>query len=187
MRVSALRSVVSCILATTRTAVALTPPIPVPPPLADKINVDVLAALADPSQPESGIAYFDQYIDHDNPDFGTFSQTYWYNASFWKGPGSPVILFTPGEIAAAGYGGYLTDAAITGLIAKEVGGAVVLVEHRYWGNSTPYVEQSTKALQFLTLDQSVADFVHFAKTAKLPFDANGTSNADNAVRISLHP
>lgn len=141
-----------------------------------------MAALADPTQSETGIAYFDQYIDHDNPDLGTFSQTYWYNATFWKGPGSPVILFTPGEIAATGYTGYLTDQAITGLIAKEVGGAVVLVEHRYWGNSTPYVEQSTKALQFLNLDQAVADFVHFARTAKLPFDTNGTSNAENAVR-----
>lgn len=181
MKVSVLQSVFSCVL-TIGTAVALTPPVPIPPP--DKLEENVFAALADSSQSETGIAYFEQYIDHDNPDFGTFSQTYWYNATFWKGPGSPVILFTPGEIAATGYTGYLTDATITGLIAKEVGGAVVLVEHRYWGNSTPYEEQSTKALQFLNLDQSVADFVHFARTAKLPFDKNGSSNAESAVRIS---
>ncbi|RYP15867.1 hypothetical protein DL766_009291 [Monosporascus sp. MC13-8B] len=160
---------------------ALTPPPPLPPP--DEVDENVTAALADVSQPETGIAYFEQYIDHENPGFGTFSQTYWYNATYWKGPGSPIILFTPGEVAAAGYTGYLTDAAITGLIAKEVGGAVLLVEHRYWGNSTPYVEQTTKNLRFLNLDQSVADFVHFARTAKLPFDQNGTSNAENAPWI----
>ena len=57
----------------------------------------MLAALADPSQSSvSGIAHFEQYIDHDNPDFGTFSQRYWYNATHWKGPGSPVVIFTPG-------------------------------------------------------------------------------------------
>ncbi|KAI0095404.1 peptidase S28 [Daldinia grandis] len=155
----------------------LTPPIPYPP--SDNVSEDILAALADPGQSATGIAYFEQYIDHNNPDFGVFNQTYWYNATFWKGPGSPVILFTPGEVAATGYMSYMTDQALTGLIAKEVGGAVVLVEHRYWGNSTPYEIQTTKNLQFLNLDQSVADFVRFARTVKLPFDADGTSNTSN--------
>ncbi|KAI0179393.1 peptidase S28 [Hypoxylon sp. FL1284] len=159
----------------------LTPPAPYPPP--EEFGDDALAALIDPAQAATGIAYFDQYIDHDNPEFGTFSQTYWYNATFWAGPGSPIIIFTPGEISAAGYGGYLTDQFITGMIAKEVGGAVVMVEHRYWGNSTPFDVQSTKNLQFLNLDQSVADFVHFARTAKLPFDANGTSNVPDSPWI----
>ncbi|KAI2775982.1 serine carboxypeptidase S28-domain-containing protein [Daldinia loculata] len=160
---------------------SLTPPIPYPP--SDNVSEDILAALADPGQSATGIAYFEQYIDHNNPDFGVFNQTYWYNATFWKGPGSPVILFTPGEVAATGYVSYMTDQALTGLIAKEVGGAVILVEHRYWGNSTPYEIQTTKNLQFLNLDQSVADFVHFAQTVKLPFDADDTSNASNAPWI----
>ncbi|KAI1466238.1 peptidase S28 [Daldinia caldariorum] len=160
---------------------ALTPPIPYPP--SDSVSDDVLAALADPAQNVTGIAYFEQYIDHSNPDFGVFNQTYWYNATFWGGPGSPVILFTPGEVAATRYMSYLTDQTLAGLIAKEVGGAIVLVEHRYWGNSTPYEIQTTKNLQFLNLDQSVADFVRFAQTAKLPFDIDGTSNAPNSPWI----
>ncbi|KAI1767147.1 peptidase S28 [Hypoxylon sp. FL1150] len=159
----------------------LTPPAPFPPP--EEFSDDALAALVDPAQSDTGIAYFDQYIDHGNPDFGTFNQTYWYNATFWEGPGSPIIIFTPGEISAAGYGAYLTDQYITGLIAKEVGGAVVMVEHRYWGNSTPFDVQSTKNLQFLDLDQSIADFVHFARTAKLPFDESGASNAPDSPWI----
>ncbi|KAI1474707.1 peptidase S28 [Daldinia eschscholtzii] len=160
---------------------ALTPPIPYPP--FDSVSDDVLAALADPAQPATGIAYFEQYTDHSNPDFGVFNQTYWYNATFWNGPGSPIILFTPGEVAATGYMSYLTDQTLAGLIAKEVGGAVVLVEHRYWGNSTPFETQTTKNLRFLNLDQSVADFVHFAQTAKLPFDTEGTSNASDSPWI----
>ena len=185
MRCSSLRSIF-CSVIGIEAVLALTPPRPIPPP--DEVDQVVLAALADPSQSSvSGIAHFEQYIDHDNPDFGTFSQRYWYNATHWKGPGSPVVIFTPGEVAATGYEGYLTESAITGMIAKEVGAAVLLVEHRYWGTSTPYTEQTTKALQFHNLDQAVADFVRFARTVKLPFDKNGTSNAPDAVRAHPSP
>ncbi|KAI2625035.1 peptidase S28 [Hypoxylon sp. NC1633] len=177
MRSSVVQRVFSSFLCL-RAVLGLTSPAPYPPP--DEVDDGALAALADPAQPATGIAYFEQNIDHGNPDFGTFNQTYWYNTTFWKGPGSPIVVFTPGEVAATGYLSFLSDQAITGLIAKEVGGAVVMVEHRYWGNSTPYEIQSTKNLQFLNLDQSVADFVNFARTVKLPFDANGTSNAPQA-------
>ncbi|KAI1336692.1 putative serine peptidase [Xylariaceae sp. FL0016] len=153
----------------------LTPPRPLPP--TEEVNQDVLDAIADPDQPAFGISHFEQYIDHKNPQLGKFNQTFWYNTTFYRGPGSPIILFTPGEEAAVLYLSYLSDATLTGLIAKEVGGAVVLVEHRYWGNSTPFEVQSTKNLQFLTLDQSVTDFTHFARTAKLPFDTQGDANA----------
>lgn len=37
-------------------------------------------------------AYFDQLLDHDNPDLGTFPQLYYYSAEWWGGPGFPVIL-----------------------------------------------------------------------------------------------
>jgi len=39
-----------------------------------------------------------------------------------------VVFFTPGEIAAGGYGAYLTNVTITGLYAQEIKGAVVMVE-----------------------------------------------------------
>lgn len=71
---------------------------------------------------------FMQPIDHSNPSLGTFPIRYWYNATYWKGPGSPIVLMTPGELPADGYTGYLTDRTMPGLIAKAVGGAVVLVE-----------------------------------------------------------
>lgn len=79
---------------------------------------------------------FEQFIDHDNPSFGTFKQRYWVNTEFWKGPGSTVILFNPGEVPAIGTNGdftfYLTNLALTGQYAEAVGGAVIVVEHRYW-------------------------------------------------------
>ncbi|KAL1968061.1 hypothetical protein VTN77DRAFT_2191 [Rasamsonia byssochlamydoides] len=130
--------------------------------------------------PTTASATFVQLIDHTHPELGTFSQRYWWNAEYWKGPGSPVVLFTPGEIDASGYVGYLTNETITGLFAQEIGGAVILLEHRYYGESSPYDSLTTKNLQYLTLEQAIADLTYFAKTVKLPFDPNGTSNADKA-------
>jgi hypothetical protein len=34
-----------------------------------------------------GNATFEQYIDHSNPDLGTFKQFYYYDTTFWQGPG----------------------------------------------------------------------------------------------------
>jgi hypothetical protein len=119
-------------------------------------------------------------IDHDKPELGTFSQFYYYSSEHWKGPGSPVVLMTPGEVNVTGYNSYLTTNRTTGLIAEAIGAAVVVIEHRYWGVSSPYGDLSTENLQYLTLKNSIADLVHFAKTAKLPFDPHGTSQASRA-------
>ncbi|KAK8024583.1 serine carboxypeptidase S28 [Apiospora rasikravindrae] len=159
-------------------ALGLFPPAPKMEPL--ELADNEMTSLMDVSDPMTGTGTFTQYIDHDNPDVGTFSQSFWYNATNWKGPGSPVVIMTPGEVAAAGYTGYLTEKALTGMYAKSVSGAVIILEHRYWGNSSPFEEQSTKNLQYLTLQQSVADFVNFARNVKLPFDPSGKTNAPQA-------
>ncbi|KAF2501770.1 serine carboxypeptidase [Lophium mytilinum] len=125
-------------------------------------------------------ATFTQYIDHDKPELGTFEQFYYYSNEHWKGPGSPVVLMTPGEVNVTGYNSYLTTNRTTGVIAEAIGAAVVIIEHRYWGVSSPYADLSTENLQHLTLKNSIADLVHFAKTAKLPFDPHGTSQAHRA-------
>lgn len=39
-----------------------------------------------------------------------------------------MVLFTPGEEAADGYTGYLSNKTITGLYAQEINGAVVMLE-----------------------------------------------------------
>jgi hypothetical protein len=112
-----------------------------------------------------------------------------------------VVMFTPGEIAAVGYTGYLTNRTITGAYAQAIGGAVIMLEReftghsslktvpnpdadRYWGDSSPYSYLDTEALQFLTLDQAISDLVYFSKTIDLPFDTNHSSNSQNAVSNS---
>ncbi|KAH8423270.1 putative serine peptidase [Aspergillus melleus] len=153
-------------------AQAIRPPIPVPEPVPRPVSLQ--------STSTQGQATFQQLLDHHDPSKGTFSQRYWWSTEFWGGPGSPVILFTPGEVAADGYQGYLTNKTLTGHYAQEVQAAVVLVEHRYWGGSSPYKNLTAETLQYLTLEQSILDFTHFAKTVQLQFDNSTRSNAQRA-------
>ena len=124
---------------------------------------------------------FPQLLDHSNPELGTFSQFYYYSDEFWGGLGSPVVLFTPGE-SAEDFGslGYLKNFSLPGAFAQEIRGAVILLEHRYWGKSSPYEKLTTENMQYLTLENSIADLTYFARNVQLPFDKNGSSNAPQA-------
>ncbi|KJR88951.1 serine peptidase [Sporothrix schenckii 1099-18] len=127
-----------------------------------------------------GVSFFQQQVDHNDPTLGTFGQRFWYSTEFWTGPGAPVVLFTPGESAAEDYTGYLTNRTLTGQFAQAIGGAVVMFEHRYWGESSPFDNLTTKNLQYLTLANSIADATNFARNVKLPFDNSTRSNALHA-------
>lgn len=141
---------------------------PVPPAMQAEIQVS------------NGTGFFDQYIDHEHPELGTFKQKYWWSDEYFAGPGSPVVLFTPGETAAEGYEGYLTNRTLVGTIAQNVTGAVVMIEHRYYGESSPFQDLTVKNLQYLTLKNAIADMTHFARTVKLSFDKDGRTNAPRA-------
>ncbi|RAK80281.1 putative serine peptidase [Aspergillus fijiensis CBS 313.89] len=143
-----------------------------PPRLAPR----PIAATSQASESSVVESTFEQLIDHSDPSKGTFSQRYWYSAQYWGGPGSPVVLFTPGEVSADGYQGYLTNSTLTGVYAQQLQGAVVLVEHRYWGGSSPYTNLTAETLQYLTLEQSVLDLTYFAENVKLGFARNSTSS-----------
>lgn len=137
------------------------------------------------SNATSGNATFEQYIDHSNPGLGKFSQLYFWSTEFWGGPGSPVILFTPGEVNASGYTGYMTNRTTTGVVAQEIGAAVIIIEHRYWGYSSPFAELTTKNMQYLTLENSISDLTNFAKNVYLPFDHRRSSTPDKAPWVMM--
>ncbi|KAK4109669.1 serine-type peptidase-like protein [Canariomyces notabilis] len=134
----------------------------------------------------NGWGTFDQLIDHSDPSLGTFKQRYWYGTQYWKGPGSPVYLINPGEQTAEGFNRtWLTDARLSGLLAQRTGGAVVVVEHRYWGESLPYANLTVENLRYLTLDNSLKDMTYFAKNFVPPFDTTGASSATQAPWIFM--
>ncbi|KAI1437330.1 serine carboxypeptidase S28-domain-containing protein [Xylaria sp. CBS 124048] len=142
------------------------------------VDESIIAAHAEGT---SGWGTFDQLLDHSNPALGTFKQRYWYSTQFWKGPGSPIIFVNPGEQAADGFNTtYFTSARLTGKFAQEMGGAVIIMEHRYWGQSSPFEELTVENLQYLTLENSIKDNSYFANNFDAPFDETGKSTAKDA-------
>lgn len=125
-------------------------------------------------------ATFEQLIDHTNPSLGTFTQRYWWNADHYAGPGSPIILNAPGENNADGYQAYTTNTTLPGLFAQTNAGAAILLEHRYYGGSSPFEDLTAARLQHLNLHNSIQDLVYFANNARLPFDLAGSSRPDKA-------
>ncbi|KAM7197563.1 serine-type peptidase-like protein [Rhypophila sp. PSN 637] len=134
----------------------------------------------------NGQGTFDQLIDHGNPELGTFPQRFWYGTEYWKGPGSPVIVMNPGETNAQYYSwSYTTNATLPGRYAQENGAAIVIVEHRYWGGSSPFDVLTVQNLTYLTLENSLQDMVYFSKNFIPPFDTSGNSSSTNAPYIFL--
>ncbi|KAI0383468.1 peptidase S28 [Hypomontagnella monticulosa] len=132
----------------------------------------------------AGWGTFPQLLDHSKPELGTFEQRYWYGTQYWKGPGSPIILVNPGEQAADNFNvTYTTNARLTGLMAEKLGGAVVILEHRYWGKSSPFESLTVENLQYLTLENSIKDNTYFANNFEAPFDTTGKSSAKDAPWI----
>ena len=138
-----------------------------------------------PSHP-SGIqnATFSQLLDHSDLSKGTFEQTFYYDTKYWKGPGSPIVQFAPQEVAASEYTALITNASVAGALAKELGAATVLMEHRYWGTSSPYQELTTENMKYLTLDNAILDCTYFANNVKLPFAPHG-NNADSVPWVLI--
>ncbi|EFI27013.1 endoprotease [Coprinopsis cinerea okayama7 len=92
--------------------------------------------------PDYDVLYeYDQLVDHNNPELGTFKQRYYHTWEFYK----------------------------PGTLAEQLNGAVVLLEHRFYGASNPYNNFSTSVFQQVhTIEQAMDDFVGFARGVELP-------------------
>ncbi|KAL8354216.1 hypothetical protein RB601_003867 [Gaeumannomyces tritici] len=66
-------------------------------------------------------------------------------------------------------------------MAEKIGAAVVVVEHRYWGESTPYKVLTSENLKYLDLKNSIQDMVYFAHNFKAPFDPAEGATAPGRV------
>jgi Serine carboxypeptidase S28. len=62
---------------------------------------------------------------------------------------------------------FLTNRTISGKIAEQQHGATVVLEHRFFGVSNPYLDLSVKSFQVHTIRQAIDDLVYFAENVKL--------------------
>ncbi|KAG8948858.1 hypothetical protein FRC00_008416 [Tulasnella sp. 408] len=119
--------------------------------------------------------WFEQLIDHNNPSAGTFKQRYFFSDQYWKGDGSPIILQTPGERPADDSFQMMQRGFLQSKMMLELGAAGVILEHRYWGKSSPVPDLTTQNLQWLTVEQGVEDLKYFAENVRLPLNATSTN------------
>ena len=102
-----------------------------------------------------------QYAPHSSK---TFNNRYWFDASHYK-KGGPVIVLQSGETDATSRLPYLQK-GIVAILAKATNGIGVILEHRYYGESFPTADLTTKNLRFLTTEQALADQAYFSQNIK---------------------
>ncbi|XP_056139643.1 lysosomal Pro-X carboxypeptidase isoform X2 [Lampris incognitus] len=103
--------------------------------------------------------YFEQKIDHFGfLEDGTFKHRYLVANQSWNPEGGPILFYTGNEGDIAWFcnnTGFMWD------IAEELGAMLVFAEHRYYGESLPFGQDSysdSKHLNYLTSEQALADF-----------------------------
>ncbi|MBN3293335.1 PCP carboxypeptidase, partial [Polypterus senegalus] len=120
--------------------------------------------------------YFDQQIDHFGfAEDSTFKQRYLVADYHWHYAGGPILFYTGNEGDITWFcnnTGFMWD------VAEELGAMLVFAEHRYYGESLPFGDQSyrdAKTLNFLTSEQALADFAVLIKHLKKTIP--GTQNS----------
>jgi len=102
--------------------------------------------------------WFNQALDHFDPlETRTWEQRFWEN---WENyvPGGPVFLHIGGEAEASP--GWLSYGAWYGW-AQEHGAAMMLLEHRFYGQSKPTEDMSRENLKYLSSRQALDDLATF--------------------------
>lgn len=82
-------------------------------------------------------------------------QRYYLNKQFWGGPGYPIFVFIGGEGQEKCT--RLTAKSHLFAQAKKYNALLIDVEHRFYGESYPTLDMSTKNIRYLSSEQALAD------------------------------
>ncbi|XP_061575747.1 lysosomal Pro-X carboxypeptidase [Cololabis saira] len=111
--------------------------------------------------------YFDQKIDHFGfLEDGTFKQRYLVADQHWHQPDGPILFYTGNE---GDITWFCNNTGFMWEVAEELGAMLVFAEHRYYGESLPFGQDSysdSKHLNYLTSEQALADFAVLIQNLK---------------------
>lgn len=120
--------------------------------------------------------WFNQTLDHYSPyDHRKFRQRYYEFLDYFRAPDGPVFLRICGEGPCNGIpNDYL------GVLAKKFEAAVVSLEHRYYGKSSPFNSLATENLRYLSSKQALFDLAAFRQYYQDSLNVRlNRSNVDN--------
>ncbi|KAL5704267.1 lysosomal Pro-Xaa carboxypeptidase [Ranunculus cassubicifolius] len=133
--------------------------------------------------PDFQAFYYTQTLDHFNylpESYATFQQKYIVNSKYWGGANtsSPIFVYTGPETAVENVAtpGFMTDNA------PRFKALLVYIEHRYYGESMPFGEESyhnSSTLGYFSSTQALADY------AELIIDLKRNLSAHNSPVIVL--
>lgn len=118
--------------------------------------------------------YIEQSLDHFNPsDDRKWMMRYYENDVYFQSDG-PIFIYLGGEWQISP--GSITQGTLIVEMAQENNGILFYTEHRYYGLSRPTTNTSTENLQYLTIDQALADtafFIDYIKSSSPKFKDSG--------------
>ncbi|GAB2282808.1 hypothetical protein Dimus_017344 [Dionaea muscipula] len=99
------------------------------------------------------VDYFDDFVVLDHR---SFQQRYYEFLDHFRSPDGPIFLKICGESSCNGIPNDYVS-----VLAKKFGAAVVSLEHRYYGKSSPFKTLATENLRYLSSKQALFDLATF--------------------------
>lgn len=117
-----------------------------------------------------------QTLDHYSPtDRRQFRQRYYEFLDHFRVPDGPIFLKICGEASCTGI-----PNDYTAVLAKKFGAALVSLEHRYYGKSSPFKSLATANLRYLSSKQALFDLAVFRQYYQESLNAKlNRSNVEN--------
>ena len=101
---------------------------------------------------------FETQLDNfDASSQSTFNLRYWANNDFWDQDDGPIFLYLCGEWTCSPPS--VTQAAFA--LGQKVNAKLLVLEHRYYGDSQPFDDWSYEHLKWLNTEQALADIAAF--------------------------
>lgn len=121
------------------------------------------------------VHWINQTVDHFSPyDRRQFAQRYYEYVDEFRVHDGPIFLKICGESVCSGISNdYL------GVLAKKFGAAVVSLEHRYYGKSSPFGSLSTDNLRYLSSKQALFDLAVFRQHYQESLNVKYNKSTDN--------
>ncbi|KAF0711736.1 Aste57867_5108 [Aphanomyces stellatus] len=116
---------------------------------------------ADAALPVPTDNWVTQQVDNFDPSNAkTWQQRYHYNTAWWGGEGYPVFVYINGE-NVADPSTPIDQSFFMNELAVKHKALVVSLEHRFYGQSQPTGDLSNDSLQYLTMENALADLANF--------------------------
>ncbi|KAM3140462.1 hypothetical protein pb186bvf_007442 [Paramecium bursaria] len=119
--------------------------------------------------------WFDQKLDHaDSFNQQTFRQRYHvYSDSVKDNKPTMVVLYICGEWTCDGIG----EGQFPFVAAQRYNGVILVLEHRYFGQTQPFKDWSTSNLKYLNIHQALDDIAYFIQQIK----SKGLHNINSTI------